>query len=78
MKSMIIYLVIGLAAGLLSGTTRVPLQGLFIAAIILGFTSIGLKYLLKADGYKWLLSNGIVSYVTSWYVSFTIMFNLGV
>jgi hypothetical protein len=78
MKSILINSGAGIVAGVISGMTAASLHGLFIAVALLVVTSVGVKYLLKLEDYKWLVKNGLFSYLLLWYVSYTILFNIGV
>jgi hypothetical protein len=78
MKSILINSAAGVIAGVISSMTTVSLHGLLIAVALFIVTSVGVKYLLKLEDYKWLVKNGLLSYLLLWYVSYTILFNMGV
>lgn len=77
MVSFAAFLVSGIVAGLVSSVTRVPLHGLFVALVVLAAVGIAIKAAMKIQDLKWLLNNGVFIYLLSWYITFTILFNLG-
>ncbi|MBI4014965.1 MAG: hypothetical protein HY365_03345 [Candidatus Aenigmarchaeota archaeon] len=76
-KAVIVYGAAGAFAAVASGAARIPINGLFIALLIGALISAALKLWLKPDGYKWLLNNGAYIYAMTWYVLFTLLYNIG-
>lgn len=76
-KAMIVYGVAGVAAAVASSVARVPINGLIIALLIVAVVSGVLKLWLKPKDYKWLLNNGAYIYAMTWYVLFTLLYNIG-
>lgn len=76
-KAVIVYGVAGVLAAVASSVARVPINGLFIALLILAMVSGALKFWLKPKDYKWLLNNGAYIYVMTWYVLYTLLYNIG-
>ncbi|MBI4019464.1 MAG: hypothetical protein HY364_04375 [Candidatus Aenigmarchaeota archaeon] len=78
LQSTFAYATTGVAAGIVSAMTTVPLHGLGVGLIMLGLTSAALMFLFKPENYKWLLGNGVFIFLATWYATFTVFFNIGV
>src|SRR3989338_2171700 len=77
MQSTLFYAVTGIAAGVLASMTRVPVYGLAVALIMLAASSAVVMDAMKPENYKWLAGNGAFVFVATWYVTFTMFFNIG-
>lgn len=77
MSSNIIHSFTGLVAGYASFLSNQATLGLIVMIVILGITVLAVKTLLKLKkDSKWWFSNGIVVFIFTWLVIWTIFYNL--
>jgi hypothetical protein len=75
--SVIVHTIAGVAAGIISYAMKNNYLALLAAFLILIFTFFGLEKVLKKDS-KWLMSNGLVMYITFWLVTWIMIFNYNI
>ena len=78
LKSTLLHTIAGFIAGYVSFNFINPVFAVFIMLVGLGLTYILVKFLLKINkDKKWWLGNGIFIYIFTWFVVWTIFYNIG-
>lgn len=76
LRTTLIYAVLGVIAGYLSFVLNSPKLALVSVSLVLALSTITMKYILKVSSYRWFLSNGVAMFVFTWFVVWTVFYNI--